>query len=75
MSVETSEVPLTLGEEDSYSGGLVVSHLKYNLEYGSDVDELKGFVSVESAFYPELFGYYEAVLDQWLDEHRFQEEE
>jgi hypothetical protein len=86
LSVETSEAPPTLGEliglidessyhEDSYSGGLVVSHLKYNLDAGSDVDELEGFVSVESAFYPELSGYYQAVLDRWLDEHRIQGEE
>lgn len=86
LSIEASEAPLTLGElirlideskyhEDSYSGGLVVSHLTYNLENGSDVDELEGFVSVESAFYPELSGYYRAVLARWLDEHRVQEEE
>jgi len=79
LSIETSEVPLTLGElirlidesaydGDCYAGGLVISHLAYNLEGGSDVDDLEGFVSVESA-------YYQTVLDLWLDQHRFREEE
>jgi len=86
LSIETSEAPLTLGQlirlidesgydGDRYAGGLVFSHLAYNFEYGSDVDELEGFVSVESAYYPQLSVHYQIVVDRWLDKHRSQEEE
>lgn len=86
LAIETSEAPLTLGElirfidesgyqGDYYTGGLVVSHLNANLDAGSDIDDLEGFVSVESAFYPGLDSYYAGVLERWLDEHRVVEEE
>lgn len=85
LAIESSDHPLTHGEliklideskyhEDSYSGGLVVSHLDYNFDAGGDVEDLVDFVSVESSFYPEIAGYYQAVLDRWLDEHRAEEE-
>lgn len=86
LAIEASKRPLTLGElirlidgskyhEDEYDGGLVVSHLNYVFIAGGDVEDLVDFVSVESAFYPELTGYYQTVLDRWLDEHRTLEDD
>jgi hypothetical protein len=34
------------------------------------VDELEGFITVESYFYPELEQYYEERINDWLEERR-----
>lgn len=86
LFLESSEAPLTLEElvnfideskydGDSYSGGLAISHMDANLAGGCEAEELEGFVSVESSFYPGLASYYESVMDNWVNEHRAVDEE
>lgn len=85
LPFDSSEAPLTLDEmirlidgagydADLYSGGLMLFHLNANFDLGGELDELKGFVSIESAYYPGLSAYYRRVLDQWFAERRSPEE-
>ena len=75
---ERSAQPLTLGElialinttlrdEDETGGGIAISHVVWHCEQGEG-EGMRGFVRVESAFYPELNRFYDAVLDGYLDE-------
>ena len=57
--------------------GLVLKTLEYN--YWSvdgcspeDVEYLRGFISVDSAFYPKLAEYYNEVCEEWYDEKLFE---
>ena len=82
--ITQSETPLSLGElitlidktkyvEYEYSDGLALSHLDYNYQacYNLEIlESLEGFVSVESAFYPELGPYYDEMVKGWFEEHR-----
>jgi len=69
----TSIVPLTLRElvamldgacED---GGAVVGHTMAQIDLGARRDEVRYFVTVESDFYPDLGGYYEARFDEYFE--------
>ncbi len=75
---ERSAQPLTLGElidlinttvrdDNEITGGLAISHVVWHCEQGMG-EGMRGFVRVESAFYPELNRFYDAVLDGYLDE-------
>ena len=49
-------------------GGLVISNLELNaITGGTHPDELRGFVTVRSAFYSELGDWCALVTDAWLD--------
>ena len=85
LPFESSEVPVTLGElirlideaeydEDMFSGGLVLSHMNANFDATGELDELEGFVSIESAYYPGLVDHYGDVLDRWFAERRVVDE-
>jgi hypothetical protein len=50
-------------------GGAVLATVVWNLEDRvCDADRMRGFVSVESDFYPQLGEYYETRLTRWLDQ-------
>jgi hypothetical protein len=69
----TSTRRLTMGElvrmidEATDDGGAAVGALTCNLDLASDPQELEGFVTVESDFYPELERYYAARFNQLVD--------
>ena len=46
--------------------GLIKPVLSMHLERGSNAQELKNFITVESSFYPELSRYYLDQISQWL---------
>jgi hypothetical protein len=48
----------------------------WQIEDGSSsVDDMRGFVSVESDFYPELGSYYEARFESYFAEHAEESED
>lgn len=53
------------------AGGMVFGHLDAN--YHEDDDGLEEFVTVESAFYPDLNRYYESAIDRWIEARRRRE--
>lgn len=68
---------LTLGEVmeliDTVAGphemvGLVEAHLELTYLDDTDPEDLRGFVSVSSDFYPQLTAYYEGRVDDWIAE-------
>ena len=51
-------------------GGAVMSPVVWPIEDGSaSVDDMRGFVTVESDFYPDLGAYYEARFERYFAEH------
>ena len=51
-------------------GGAVMSPVVWHIEDGMcGTDEMRGFVSVESDFYPDLGAYYNARFEQWFAEN------
>jgi len=80
-----SEYPLTMSElinllehtDNSFNeveGGLIRNHWFSNVEY-MDPEEAVDFVSVESAYYPEIARYYSIAADKWLSEQSVEEYE
>jgi hypothetical protein len=78
LFIESSEEPLTLRElielidntdnlDAEDSGGLVWGVLDYHVDNGSDPEEMRTFVDVESPFYPQLARYYSEQIDGWVD--------
>lgn len=61
------EVLYDTGEEMEYVGPIkpVIEYMKQD---GCKKEESIDFVTVESAFYPELFAYYEQRKEIWFDE-------
>jgi len=80
LHIEESRQPLTLGELvhlldetcnpfSEYSGeGLVKSHWYFLYEYSGDTKEAISFVTLESAFYPDLSNYYADQASTWETE-------
>jgi len=77
----TSKAPLTLGEalslvlsldfEDSSPGptgavGVIFGNLDWQLGNGDPEEEVRGFIEVESDFYPGLGALVEEEISQWL---------
>ena len=56
-------------------GGAVMSHTVGLVPHVNSPDELDGFTSVESDFYPELAEYYAARLDAYLETLRTEDVE
>jgi hypothetical protein len=81
ISPEVSPSPLTLaelislieradsGEGDREGIGLTESYRNHNIcsEAREDYEAVRDFVRVESAFYPDLFAFFEEQADQWLE--------
>lgn len=70
--------PLTLGElidlidhsdqeGDEKASGLVFSILAWNLDANDNPEDLRGFTTLSSSFYPGLERYYGEVVDSYLD--------
>ena len=60
------EVLYDTGEEMEYVG-LIKPVIEYMKQDGCKKEESIDFVTVESAFYPELFAYYEQRKEIWFD--------
>jgi hypothetical protein len=78
---EESAHPLTMGElvglidsahgegmYPDYGTGLTSVWRDFNLEGGSSPEEMARFVTVSSEFYPDLWRYYEAEAEEWLEQ-------
>ena len=63
----SKEVLYDSGEEIEYVG-LIKPVIEYMKQDGCKKEESIDFVTVESAFYPELFAYYEQRKEIWFDE-------
>ena len=70
----TSDRPLTMGEiialidttqASDYFTGVVVGLLQFNYECSEDLEAHRNFVSVSSAFYPELGSWYDDAIEEW----------
>lgn len=56
---------------DEYSFGLFWSSIRFNYDHGDMTpDEAGDFVSIDSAFYPELGDYYATTAAQWVAAER-----
>lgn len=77
VPIPRSSGPLTLAEvirtideterdEEDWQRGLVLPFLQFNAEWGNPED-LRGFITVSSEFYPSLTGHYKKVSDDYLD--------
>ena len=71
-SIKSSTDPLTLRQLiDLMDGagrwdiGLVMGVLKGNLNAGAEADSLLDFVTVDSAYYPQLAEWYAEAVDEW----------
>jgi hypothetical protein len=57
--------------DDTYDVGLVDGVLAYScFEANAEEEDLRGFVTVTSAFYPELASYYNDRVDRWVDDQQ-----
>jgi len=68
---DTSDEPLTHGELVGLigrDGGLGLCFNEENLPYHPDVESLRYFTTVSSAFYPELYDHYDRIHEQWVRE-------
>ena len=73
-----SRRPLTLGElvrlincsnqeGDTMATGLVFSILDWNIDATGEPEEMRGFITVSSVFYPDLGRYYDEAIGRHLD--------
>lgn len=76
LTRKSSKAPLTMAQLialiDTAScydySNVTIAIREMNLESGSDIDEMRDFVSVESLFYPELEAHYEQAGEQWAEQ-------
>ena len=77
LSCDTSERPLSLNElmvvlenasqsDCAYPGGVLSSHWAMMEEFYEDDEEITGFLSMSSAFYPGIEECYREMACQWL---------
>jgi hypothetical protein len=59
---------------DSMANGLVFSILDWNLHSGKHPDDMHGFVSVSSYFYPELADFYDTAIEDFLKSYPLRNE-
>ncbi|MEY4371331.1 MAG: hypothetical protein RL219_100 [Actinomycetota bacterium] len=84
----TSDEPLTLRElidliedssdEDTNRNGLYFGDLQHRLCFSDcteGIDELEGFIRVESAFYPTIGQWYDEACAEWCDRERADRED
>ena len=53
---------------DYGGGGMVRPWLFQQFEFGESREDISDFITIESAFYPELEEYYEYKKLVWIDE-------
>ena len=82
LSPKTSAAPLSLRQLVAMldgaceRGGAVMSPVVWQIEDGYYTGgDMRGFVTVESDFYPELGAYYDARFDHYFAEHAAESEE
>ena len=86
LAFTESKLPLTLEElvtfinestykDDTWKGGLIVSHWNYQYDSEGDAQEAIDFISIESAWYPELADWYEIHGREWSAEKGTQEKD
>jgi hypothetical protein len=54
--------------DDRYDVGLIEGILNANVDGDADIETMRHFFTVSSAFYPELGAYYDTVMQDWYDE-------
>jgi hypothetical protein len=80
LPFDVTDQPLSLGElMDMVQGaktsdstcpvGIFSSSWIMMLEFAEGPEEIAGFLSVSSAFYPQIEACYDALAEQWLEEH------
>ena len=80
LPVDVTDQPLSLGElMDMIQGaktsdtpctvGIFSSSWTMMLEFADWPEEIAGFISVSSGFYPQIAACYEALAEQWLQEN------
>ena len=62
-------------EEGVLYTGLVTGLMDFNLENGGDVDDLRCFIRVTSAFYVDIEAWYVGTCDAWYEHHTYEDEE
>lgn len=75
---KSSKAPLTMRqlirliESSSYDcySNIPIGIREANLEFGGDLDELEGFITVSSLFYPDLEWYYNQLAHEWAEGKR-----
>jgi len=55
--------------DSTYPVGIFSSSWAMMLEFAEDPEEIAGFLSVSSAFYPQIGDCYETLAEEWLQEH------
>lgn len=86
LHFQESDEPLSLEElitfldrtvhpDDERPGGLIQSHWNFLYDQDRLIEEAVDFVSLESAFYPELVAYYAKVADEWMEKRNREYEE
>jgi len=86
LPLETSSTPLSLGElmnfiagsgieGCAYPGGIFSSSWAMMLDSGEGPDRIAGFISVSSAFYPQIEACYDMLAEQWLEKNLVYDEE
>jgi hypothetical protein len=78
VSPSHSDKPLTLAEliglidgaEEEGSLGIYYTQTNYSGRSIEELDEIRHFTRVESAFYPQLNLHYEKLLDRWYQEEK-----
>ena len=77
----TSTRPLTQGEivalidDATDDGGIAMGAVQWNAGNGSDIDDLRGFITITSPFYPQLGAWYAGRVDAFLDSQLPEEED
>jgi hypothetical protein len=80
LPFDVADQPLSLGElMDMIQGaktsdstcpvGIFSSSWVMMLEFAEGPEEIAGFLSVSSAFYTQIEACYDALAEQWLEEH------
>ncbi|RLA50429.1 MAG: hypothetical protein DRR42_13145 [Gammaproteobacteria bacterium] len=80
LPFDVTDRPLSLGDlmdiiegartsDSAHPGGIFSSSWAMMLEVTNAPDEIVGFLSVSSAFYPEIDPCYRALAEQWLQEY------
>ena len=86
LPFEKSDQPLTLGrlmelidgafiEDCAYPGGIFTSSWSMMNEFGYDPEDIIGFLSLSSPFYPLVDACYRAMGESWIAENQETEDE
>ena len=80
LPFDTTDQPLSLGElmdmiqgaktsDSTCPTGILTSSWVMMLEFAEGPEEISGFLSVSSGFYPQIGVCYDALVEEWLHEN------